>query len=65
MFTVQQTFVDAEKLAQTMYSEEFANCIIDVSIYIYNKINQQHQKYKTNFIYYNFILYIYIYRYRY
>ena len=35
LFTVQQTFVDAEKLAQTMYSEEFANCIIDVSIYIY------------------------------
>ena len=34
LFTVQQTFVDAEKLAQTMYSEEFANCIIDVSIYI-------------------------------
>ena len=33
LFTVQQTFVDAEKVAQTMYSEEFANCIIDVSIY--------------------------------
>ena len=38
--SVRQTFVDAEKLAQTMYGEEFANCIIDVSIYI--KINQQH-----------------------
>lgn len=32
LFTVQQTFVDAENLAVTMYSEQFANCIVDVLI---------------------------------